>query len=63
MVCGWSTTSSGGVWIKNVLHREVFQNHLEYENSDQVALTFEWNKQNGIDRTTITRLSNSQFSS
>ena len=30
MVCGGSTSSSGGVWVRNVVYREVFQNHLEY---------------------------------
>ena len=28
MVCGGSISSSGGVWVKNVVYREVFQNHL-----------------------------------
>ena len=30
MVCGGSTSVSGGVWVRNVVYREVFQNHLEY---------------------------------
>ena len=30
MVCGGSTSSSGRVWVRNVVYREVFQNHLEY---------------------------------
>ena len=30
MVCGGSTSSSGGVWVRYVVYREVFQNHLEY---------------------------------
>ena len=28
MVCGSSHSNSGGVWIRNVVYREVFQNHL-----------------------------------
>ena len=30
MVCGGSTSSSGGVWVRNIVYREVFQKHLEY---------------------------------
>lgn len=30
MVCGGSTSSSGGAWVKNVVYREAFHNHLGY---------------------------------
>ena len=30
MACGGSTSPFGGVWVRNVVYREVFKNHLEY---------------------------------
>ena len=28
MVCGGTPSSSGGAWVRNVVYRKVFQNHL-----------------------------------